>query len=240
MSAGPVPSKTTSIVLVDDHQLLTDALTAILHSEPDLRVVGVAETCAAARERLRRICPDVLLLDVSLPDGDGISLVPEFNRLCPGAYILVLTSFSDEKTLTRAIETGVNGFVSKERPLSEIIAAIRQAAEGEIVMPASLLVGLLGRLPRSAPEPAAQANHAMLTPREREILALLAQGLSGAQIAAELNIALLTVRTHVRNLLEKLGVHSRLEAVSYALRHGLIEPPLERQALRAPQTPRRH
>lgn len=239
MSDGLPRSTPTTIFLVDDHQLLTDALSAMLQSEPDLRVIGVADTCAAAHARLTQTCPDVLLLDVSLPDGDGLSQVPEFNRLCPSMYILVLTSFSDEKTLARAIQTGVNGFVSKERPLSEVMVAIRQAAEGEIVMPTSLLMGLLGRLPRPRPEPEAALSHSALTPREREILSYLAQGLSGAQIAADLSIALLTVRTHVRNLLEKLGAHSRLEAVSYALRHGLIDPPLERPVLRAPLPPRR-
>jgi chemotaxis response regulator CheB len=94
MSEGQAQSKTTSIVLVDDHQLLTDALTAILHGEPDLQVVGVADTCAAARVKLSQTCPGVLLLDVALPDGDGLGLVPEINRLCPDTYILVLTSFS--------------------------------------------------------------------------------------------------------------------------------------------------
>jgi DNA-binding NarL/FixJ family response regulator len=236
MSEGQAESKTTSIIIVDDHQLLTDALTAVLHSERNLQVVDVADSCAAARQKLAHTCPDVLLLDVSLPDGDGLSLVPEFNRLCPGAYVLVLTSFSDEKTLTRALQTGVNGFVSKERPLSEVIHAIRQAAEGEIVMPASLLLGLLGRLPRAHAEPAVQVSHELPTPREQEILACLAQGMSGEQIAAALNISLLTVRTHIRNLLEKLGVHSRLEAVSYALRHGLIEPPLGQPTIRSSQT----
>ncbi len=240
MSNDQALPKATGIMLVDDHQLLTDALTAILQSQPGLNVLNVANSCAAARERLARVCPEVLVLDVSLPDGDGISLVPEINRLCPNTYILVLTSFSDRQTLGRAIETGVNGFVSKERPLSEIITAIKQAAEGEIVMPTSLLVGLLNRLPRSTAGLAAQKNNEMLTPREREILTHLAHGLSGPQIAAELNIAPLTVRTHIRNLLEKLGAHSRLEAVSYALRHALIEPPQERSALRTIQAPRRH
>jgi DNA-binding NarL/FixJ family response regulator len=131
MSEGPAPSKTTSIILVDDDQLLTDALTVVLHREPDLRVVDVAGTCAAALASLSRTCPDVLVLDVSLPDGDGLSLVPEFNRLCPGTYILVLTAFSEHETLVRAIETGVNGLVSKVRPLSEVITAIRRAARGE-------------------------------------------------------------------------------------------------------------
>jgi DNA-binding NarL/FixJ family response regulator len=209
----------------------------VLHSEADLRVVDVAHTCAAARQALARTCPDVLLLDVSLPDGDGLSLVADCNRLCPEAYILVLTSFSDEKTLTRALETGVNGFVAKERPLSEVIQAIRQAAEGEIVMPTSLLLGLLGRLPPARAVSSSPAGRALLTPREREILNCLAGGMSGEQIAGELSISLLTVRTHIRNLLEKLGVHARLEAVSYALRHGLIDPPLGQRSLRPPHTP---
>jgi DNA-binding NarL/FixJ family response regulator len=128
MSEGPAQSKTTSIMLVDDHQLLTDALTVVLRKESDLQVVGVAGTCAAARAQLARTCPDVLVLDVALPDGDGLSLVPEINRVCPNTYILVLTSFSNAQTLIRAIETGVKGFISKEQPLSEILTAIRQAA----------------------------------------------------------------------------------------------------------------
>ena len=226
MNGGPAQSNTIAVMLVDDHQVLTDALATILRSEPDLRVTGVAGTCAATRELLSRACPDVLLLDVSLPDGDGLSLVPEANRMCPHTHILVLTSLSDEGTLMRAIETGVNGFVAKNRPLSEVITAIREAAEGEIVMPASLLLGVLARTSRPRAGSPTQAGREPLTAREREILVYLARGKSGPDIAVGLNIAPLTVRTHIRNLMEKLGVHSRLEAVSYALRHGLIESPL--------------
>ena len=226
MSADPTQSRTISVVIVDDHQVLTDALAVILRSQPDLRVVDVAATCAAARDLLSRTCPDVLLLDVSLPDGDGLSLVPDVNRMCSEAHILVLTSHSDEKTLMRAIETGVTGFVMKNRPLSEVISAIRSAAEGEIVMPASLLMGLLGRAQRTRARPPAERGGDFLTPREQEILICLARGLTGSDIAAALNIAPNTVRTHIRNLIEKLGVHSRLEAVSHALRRGLIEPPV--------------
>jgi DNA-binding NarL/FixJ family response regulator len=219
----------TTILVVDDHQLLTDALTGILHSHADWQVLGVAASCAAARAALGRGCPAVVLLDVELPDGDGLSLVGDIQRACPQAYILVLTSFSDEATLLRAIEAGVNGFISKERPLSEVLTAIAQALSGEIVMPTSLLLGLLGRMRQPRGAPAAPASPELLTPRQQEILVCLAQGLSGAQIAAALNISVLTVRTHITNVLEKLGVHSRLEAVSYALRHGLIDPDFERQ-----------
>jgi len=152
-------------------------------------------------------------------------LVPEIRQMCPNTHILVLTSLSDEKTLTQAVEAGVNGFASKERPLSEVIAAIRQAAEGEIAMPTSLLFGLLGRTARTRARPVTPTRDP-LTPREREILTLLAGGRSGPDIAAALNISPQTVRTHIRNLMDRLGVHSRLEAVSYALSRGLIEPPV--------------
>src|SRR5712692_1634794 len=141
MTGGSELSHAIRVLIVDDHQVLTDALATILASEPDLQVLGVAATCAGTRELLARTCPDVLLLDVSLPDGDGLSLVPDSRRWCPQSRILVLTSFADDATLLRAIEMGVDGFVAKNRPLTEVIAAIRHAMEGEIVMPASLLLG---------------------------------------------------------------------------------------------------
>ena len=226
MTDAPSILKTITIAVVDDHQVLTDALVLALGAEADFQIVGVAGTCAAARGLLTEICPDVLLLDISLPDGDGLQLVPEFKRSCPKTSILVLTSHFDEKTLLRVIETGVGGFVSKSRPLSEVITAVRQAAEGEIVMPASLLLALATRTSRSRAEYLAQNGHEPLTPREREILIRLAQGKTGSEIADEFHIAPLTVRTHIRNLIDKLGVHSRLEAVTHALRQGLINPPI--------------
>ncbi len=219
-------AKTISIVIVDDHQMLTDALALVIENEADLRVIGVAVSCAATRELLAHTCPDVLLLDVSLPDGDGLGLVPDIKGLCPKVHILVLTSLADERTLLRAIDTGVSGFLGKHRPLAEVMVGIRQAAEGEIVMPTSLLLGLLSRTTRDRGTYLAQQGHEPLTVREREILARLAQGKSSAAIAAELHIAPLTVRTHIRNLLDKLDAHSRLEAVASALRRGLIEPPI--------------
>src|SRR5712691_9442381 len=146
MTRGSERSSAIRVLIVDDHQVLTDALATILASQPNLQVLGVAATCAGTREFLGRTCPDVLLLDVSLPDGDGLNLVPDTRRLCPHSQILVLTSFADDTTLLRAIELGVDGFVAKNRPLTEVIAAIRQAVEGEIVMPTSLLLGMLGRV----------------------------------------------------------------------------------------------
>jgi DNA-binding NarL/FixJ family response regulator len=221
------PGETIRIAIVDDHQMLVEALTMVVEKEPGMTMVGSVNTCHGARRKITSLRPDALLLDVSLPDGDGLALVPELQRACPEMQILVLTSLADESTLMRAIEAGVSGFVGKHRPVSEVFAAIRQAAEGEVVMPSGLLVGLLTRR-QSATRvdlTRAPAAYEPLTPREREILKHTAQGKSGAAIAAELNISLMTVRTHLRNLMAKLNVHSRLEAVAFALREGLIESP---------------
>lgn len=215
------------IAIVDDHQMLVEALALVIEHEPGLQLIGAVNRCEAARRLVEETCPDILLLDVSLPDGDGLDLVPELKAACPDMRILVLTSLADEHTLLHAVEVGVGGFIGKHRPVAEVFAAIRQAAEGEMVMPSHLLVGLLNRQRPPAPPPVvkAQPAHEPLTAREREILTHTAQGKSGAVIAGELNISLMTVRTHLRNLMGKLNAHSRLEAVAVALRHGLIEPP---------------
>jgi DNA-binding NarL/FixJ family response regulator len=215
------------IAIVDDHQMLIEALSLVIDKEPGLKMVGSVNTCGGALELVQTHTPDVLLLDVSLPDGDGLSQVAALKAACPHMQILVLTSMADESTLLRAVEAGVGGFVGKHRPVAEVFAAIRQAADGEIVMPSNLLLGLLTRRqapPVTRPTPV-QPEFEPLTTREREILAHTAQGKTGAAIAEELNISLMTVRTHLRNLMSKLNVHSRLEAVAFALRYGLIEPP---------------
>jgi DNA-binding NarL/FixJ family response regulator len=219
--------KVIRIAIVDDHELLAQALSMVVDQEPDLAMVGWTHSCAGAEALVARTCPDVLLLDVSLPDGDGLALMPRLRAACPATQVLVLTSMADENTLLRALEAGVSGFFGKHRPVAEVLAAVRQAADGELVMPTALLLGLLARQrAQPARTPAAPPpGREPLTAREREVLACAAEGLSTAAIAQRLNISVLTVRTHLRNVLAKLDAHSRLEAVALALREGLIEPP---------------
>ena len=216
-----------SLAIIEDHQILVDSLVLMLRQEPDLEFLGAAESLAKGRDLVRRITPDVLLLDISLPDGDGLDLLPEVRRFSPETQVVVLTSYTDETTLMRAIDSGVNGFVSKSGSLTDLLGTIRQAAEGEIIMPTSLLMGLILRMPRDKNATyREEKGWERLTLREREILELLVKGESGEAIAGNLHIAPLTVRTHIRNLLAKLGVHSRLEAVAFGLKNGLIEPPM--------------
>jgi DNA-binding NarL/FixJ family response regulator len=216
-----------SVAMVEDHQVLVDSLGLMMSREPDFEFLGSANTIASGRDLIQRVSPDVLLLDVGLPDGSGLDLVPEIKKASPNTQIVVLTSLKDEATLMRAIDSGVSGFVSKSSSLADLLTTLRQAAQGEIIMPTTLLMGLLMRLPRDkAASFREERGWERLTSREVEILEMLAQGKSGDDIADQLCIAPLTVRTHIRNLMAKLGVHSRLEAVAFGLQHGIIQSPI--------------
>lgn len=216
-----------TLAIIEDHQVLVDSLSLMLHQEKDIKILGTADSLLKGRELIYKVKPNVLLLDVVLPDGNGLELLPEVRAVSPETQVVVLTSLSDEATLMRAIENGVSAFVSKSSSFAQLIAAIRQAAQGEIIMPASLLMGLIQRMPRDKSATYRQVKGwERLTHRELKVLEMLARGKKGDEIAAELHIAPLTVRTHIRNLMAKLEVHSRLEAVIFGLRHGLINPPV--------------
>ena len=215
-----------SVAIIEDHQILVDSLGLMLRYEPEMEFLGSASSVSDGQPLVQNSKPDVLLLDIGLPDGNGLDMIPEVNTISPDTHIVILTSLSDEATLMRVIDSGISGFVSKNSELSELLETIRRAADGEIVMPTSLLMGLLMRLPRDkAATYKDEKGWERLTVREQEILELLAKGKSGNEIAEELHIAPLTVRTHIRNMMSKMGVHSRLEAVAFGLKNGIIDPP---------------
>ena len=215
-----------TVAMIEDHQLLVDSLGLMLRYEDDIQFLGAAASLADGIDLVQTCTPQVLLLDVGLPDGNGLDLIPEIVETSPKTNIVVLTSLSDEATLVRVVDSGISGFVSKNSQLSDLLATIRKAAEGEIVIPTSLLMGLLMRMPRDrAAAYREEKGWERLTLREQEILGMLAMGKSGNEIADELHIAPLTVRTHIRNLMSKMSVHSRLEAVAFGLKNGIIEPP---------------
>jgi DNA-binding NarL/FixJ family response regulator len=204
------------VLIVDDHEVLAASLGHVLDDEPDMVSVGWAQTLAQARARVTTAAPDVLLLDRRLPDGDGVAAIPELRALRPSMNVVVLTAAVADQVLVEAIEAGAAGFVSKTRGLAEVTAAVRAAAAGEAVISPELLSRLLPKLSRSpGPEP-------LLTRREQEVLNMLAQGLSNAAIADKLTVSVNTVRNHIANLSAKLGAHSKLEALSIAVRRGLV------------------
>ena len=205
------------VVVVDDHEVLASSLAHVLDAEADMTCVGVAGSLRQARTLVTTSSPDVILLDHRLPDGDGVGAIPELRALRPGVRVVVLTASAAEHVLVAAFEAGAAGFVSKTRSLSEVTNAVRSAATGEAVTSPEMLARLLPRLGRRQAAP-----HQELTEREREVLGLLAQGMTNAAIAQQLVVSVHTVRNHIANLSAKLGAHSKLEALSVAVREGLL------------------
>jgi DNA-binding NarL/FixJ family response regulator len=211
------------VLIVDDHRVFAEALQVVLTMEPDIEVAGFAATAREALERVEAEQPDVVLLDHYLPDGHGTDIVAPLKARSPRTNVVMLTTEADEEIVARAIQAGACGYLTKVRAVDDVVQAVRRAAQGDILVPPDVLEYLLRRLQSPQQERQRPAPESVpLTGREREILAALAKGWKDDEIAAHLAISLFTVRTHIRNILHKLKVHSRLEAVLYCLRSGAI------------------
>lgn len=207
----------TSVVVIDDHIMVAEMLALTISKESDLRLAGVAGNIADALVLVNREQPDVVLMDYRLPDGDGIEAVKKILSKYPETHIVMLTGSGAPDLLARSIEAGCVGLLSKDRPIGDVLSAVRAASRGELVIRSDEFSSLLGQL-RKTPE---QKTH-LLTARELEVLQLLGRGRSTEAIAEDLFISVNTVRNHVANILSKLGVHSKLEAVAIAAREKLI------------------
>jgi DNA-binding NarL/FixJ family response regulator len=222
--ATPASEEPIRLLLVEDHPTSREPLAMLLDREPDLTVVGQAGSLAEVRRSLAGgLAVDVTLLDLDLPDGDGADLIRDLRRVNPRAITLVLTASADRATLARAVAAGAAHVLHKSAATREIVAAIRRLWAGEVLLDpreAAELIRLAGeRRRRDMGELAALAS---LTPRERDALRLLAEGLDNQAIAARLGVGLETARTHVGNVLHKLEVESRVQAVLVAHRHGVV------------------
>ena len=189
----------------------------VLDAEPDLHTVAAARSLAEARSLLPQVLPDVVLMDHRLPDGDGVAAITELQTLRRSTRFVVLTASTADHVLVTAIEAGASGFLSKSRSLDEVRSAVRAAHSGEAVISPELLARLLPRLNRRR-----EPSRVELTERELEVLGLLAEGLTNSEIAERIVVSVHTVRNHVANLSTKLGAHSKLEALSIAIRRGLL------------------
>ena len=211
------PTTSVRVLIVDDHEVVATSLAHVLDAEPDIVTVGVAGSLARAKDLVTSTAPDVLLLDHRLPDGDGVQSVGMLRGLRPSVAVVILTASAADHVMVQAIEAGVSGFLSKTRSLGEVTSAVRAAAAGEAVISPEMLARLLPRLGSNG-----RAGRTTLTDREREVLGLLAEGLTNAAIAERLTVSVHTVRNHVANLSAKLGARSKLEALSIAVREGLL------------------
>ena len=210
------------VAIIDDHALVRQGLRAMIDREPDLRVVGEAPSARTAPAMLDQTCPRVVLLDLRLAEGsecDGLSLCNTISQRYPDSKVLVLTSSADEWLILESIKQGAKGFVLKDVDLTELTRAIRAVHRGESAFD-SRSAGVVVRWMHGSQHPGATASD--ITPREREILALLARGLSNVAIGQRLYISAATVKFHVGNIMQKLGARRRAEAVYAASKLGLI------------------
>ncbi len=212
------------LLLVDDHPTSREPLAALLAREADLAVAGEAGSLAEARALLAHVAVDVAVVDLDLPDGSGVELIREQRAASPRAAALVLSASADRQDVGRAVEAGAVGALHKSVSIDEIVAAVRRAAAGEPLLSPAETVDLLRLIGRQRErDRAAQAAIGRLTPREREVLQALADGLSDKEISENLHVGVGTVRNHLVSVFGKLGVNSRLQALVFALRHGVVE-----------------
>ncbi len=209
------------VVIADDHAIVRAGLRALIHNETGLELIAEAAGGYEAIELVEKNKPDVLVLDISMPDLDGIlvtrKLIPNF----PELRILILTLHEDEALVREALKAGASGYILKRAAESELVTAIQVILRGDMYVDSSMLRSLLGE-----PKPVAAQQtipSESLTPRESEILKLIVEGFTNRQIGEHLNISIRTVEGHRANITDKLGLHSRLDMVRYARQHGMID-----------------
>jgi two-component system NarL family response regulator len=201
--------KPIRILLADDHPPLRAGLAAILNSQPDLKVVAEAGCGREVMESAQ--AADVYILDLRMPDGDGIQTIKDLIARDPSTRVLVLTTYDNEEDIFRALEAGARGYLLKDTTSEELVAAVRQIHDGERYLPQAIASRLADRLIRPS-----------LTPRELDVLRLVSRGRTNKEMASAMFISEETVKTHMKSLFQKLGVHDRAEAVSVSLQRGII------------------
>jgi DNA-binding NarL/FixJ family response regulator len=210
-------------LIVDDHRTFGEALHIAMEQEKDVRVIGVATSGEEAISIAETEQPDVVLMDIEMPGMDGIEAIRKVKAVDPDARVVVVSAHQGELIFAKAVEAGASGFLSKETALRELVSSVRLAYQGEpLIEPEEVRRVLRHLRHRRAQEASEQQRAERLTPRETEILQLMADGASPDQISERLQVSPYTLRTHVQNVLTKLGVHSKLEALAFAIRHGKV------------------
>jgi DNA-binding NarL/FixJ family response regulator len=215
----------TRVLIADDDDLMRAGLVELLSDEPELEIVGEASTGREAVGRARRLGPDVVLMDVRMPDLNGIEATRELARAAPRARVLILTTFEQDDYVFGALRAGASGFLLKRTRPEELIAAVHTIARGDSLLSPSVTRRVIDRMAQQPlPELAARARLDELTRREREVLELVARGLSNREIAAELFVEESTVRTHVKRIQMKLQLRDRVQVVIFAYETGVNQP----------------
>jgi DNA-binding NarL/FixJ family response regulator len=212
-----VSTERVRVLIVEDHQVVADGLSALLNDQPDMKVVGSAASVVDAVARAQELKPEVVLVDFRLTDGTGADAGIAIRQVRPDTKLIFLTREDSDAARFAAIEAGASAFIHKSRAANEVVDAIRTVASGGTLFTPRTIATLLNRRREM------DTQLESLTPREKEVLRLMAEGVASRDIAAKLGISYTTVRTHIRSLGSKLGVHSKLEAIVKARELALIE-----------------
>jgi DNA-binding NarL/FixJ family response regulator len=224
----------TRVLIADDDDLMRAGLVELLAGDPTIEIAGEAATGRQAVERARRLEPDVVLMDVRMPDLDGIEATRELTNAAQDSRILILTTFEQDDYIFSALRAGASGFLLKRTRPEDLIAAVHAIAAGESLLSPSVTRRVIDRMAQQpTPDLADQGKLGELTPRERDVLELIARGLSNREIAVQLVVEESTVRTHVKRILMKLGLRDRVQAVIFAYESGLNRPRANSQPSRS-------
>jgi DNA-binding NarL/FixJ family response regulator len=218
---GPTPA---SVLICDDQELMRVGLRMVVDSQPDLTVVGEAADGEAAVARATALRPDLVLMDVRMPRLDGVAATERICAALPDTRILVITTFDLDESAYAALRAGASGFLVKDAPADEILVAVRGVLRGDRMVSPSVVRRLLDRYVTGGTAPVADGRLDALTDREKEVLGLVARGLSNAEIAGRLFLGETTVKTHVARILAKVRLRDRVQAVVFAYESGLVRP----------------
>jgi two-component system response regulator NreC len=210
------------LLLADDHAVVRSGLRMLLEAQPDMTIIGEAETGQEAIRRVAELSPDVVLMDIEMPGMNGIEATRRIKANAPASAVLALTMYEDDQYFFEMLRAGASGYVPKRAAPDELVSAIRAVSRGEVFLYPSLAGRLVQDYLRRGPAGEEEPPGDELTPREQEVLTLIAEGLSNNEIADRLVISAKTVDRHRENLMRKLKLHNRVDLVKYALRKGLI------------------
>ena len=211
------------LILADDHAVVRSGIRMLLEAQPDIEIVAEVENGRQAVEQARKMRPDVVLMDVQMPELNGIEATKQIKKMAPETAVLALTMHEDDQYFFEMLHNGASGYVPKRAAPDELVTAIRTVARGEIFLYPSLATRLVKDYLRRADSGEQPLVYDDLTPREREVLVLIAEGMTNAEIADQLVISVKTVDRHRENIMRKLNMHSRIDLVKYAIRTGLID-----------------
>ena len=209
------------IVLAEDHQTVREGIKLLVNSQPDMEVIGEADNGSAAIKEVQKLTPDVIVMDISMPELNGLKATRRLKQVCPGVKVLTLTRHTDDAYLQQLIEAGASGYVLKQSAPTELIRAIRSVAEGNSYLDPALTNKLFGGYASRSVLRGDRKND--LTDRESEVLRMIAWGYSNKEIAERMQISVKTVEAHKANSMRKLDMHSRIDIVRYAILQGWLQ-----------------